>query len=213
MSERRLPIYLLVDTSGSMTGEPIQAVNMGLQSLVHDLENDPQAAENAYLSVITFESKAQVVLPLTEVGSFKAPTLQTSGSTNLRDGLKLLCDCIDKEVRKNTAQQKGDYKPLVFLLTDGFPDSGWESAADEVKKKRPGNIIACAAGPSADTNVLKRFSEVVVKLADTKPGTLGAFMKWVTQSAKVASASVEQKGDAPINLPALPTEQGIQIVP
>jgi uncharacterized protein YegL len=213
MSERRLPIYLVVDTSGSMSGEPIQAVNMGLQALVNDLQNDQQAMENAYLSVITFESSAKVLVPLTEVGSFQAPTLQIGGSTNLRDGLKLLCDCIEKEVRKNTPTQKGDYKPMVFLLTDGFPDTGWEAVADEVKKKKPANIIACAAGPSADTTSLKRFTEVVIKLQDTKPGTLGAFMKWVTQSAKIASASVGAKGDAPINLPALPVEQGIQIVP
>ena len=72
---------------------------------------------------------------------------------------------------------------------------------------------ACAAGPSADTNVLKRITEVVVKLENCHAGTLGAFMKWVTQSAKVASQSVASKGDAPINLPALPQDQGIQIVP
>lgn len=213
MSDRRLPIYLVVDTSGSMSGEPIQAVNMGLKLLVNDLQGDPQALETAHLSVITFESSAKVVVPLTEVGSFQTPTLQTGGSTNLRDGLKLLCSSIEKEIRKNTPNQKGDYKPMVFLLTDGYPDLGWESAADDVKKKKPGNIIACAAGPSADTNVLKRITEVVVKLQDASAGTLGAFMKWVTQSAKVASASVGTKGDAPINLPALPADQGIQIVP
>lgn len=210
---RRLPIYLLVDVSGSMAGEPLQAVNMGLQALVADLQGDPQALETVYLALITFESRAQMVVPLTEIGNFSAPALQPGGSTNLRDALKLLGDSIEKDVQKNTQTQKGDYKPMVFLLTDGQPDSGWESAADELKKKKPANIIACAAGPGANTDMLKRVTEIVVKLADTQPGTLGAFMKWVTQSAKVASASVNDRGDAPINLPALPADQGIQIVP
>jgi uncharacterized protein YegL len=214
MSEsRRLPVYLLLDVSGSMSGEPIEAVRMGLRALLNDLQGDPNALDTVWLSVITFESSARQVVPLTEIGSFTEPALHASGSTALADALKLLTRSIDKEVRKNTPTQKGDWKPLVFLMTDGCPDAGWEAAADELKKKRPGNIIACAAGPGADTTVLKRITEVVIKLQDTKPGTLGAFMKWVTASITTASASVGTKGDAAIDLPALPADKGIVIVP
>ena len=52
---RRLPVYLLLDTSGSMNGEPIQAVNVGLQSLLSSLRSDPHALDTVYISIITFD--------------------------------------------------------------------------------------------------------------------------------------------------------------
>ena len=60
---RRLPVYLLVDTSGSMHGEAIEAVRNGLQVLVSALRQDPYALDTAYLSVITFNSSAQQIIP------------------------------------------------------------------------------------------------------------------------------------------------------
>lgn len=210
---RRLPVYLLLDCSGSMSGGPIEAVRMGLRSLVSDLQSDPQTLENVCLSVITFESRANQVVPLTELASFQEPVLSSGGGTALGGAITLLLDCIDKEVRRTTKDQKGDYKPLVFLMTDGMPTDSWEQPADELKKKKPGNIIACAAGPGAKDDLLKRITANVVRLQDTSPGTLGVFMKWVTASISTTSASVSAQGDAAVNLPALPEGKGIQVVP
>ena len=58
MSDRRLPVYLVLDVSGSMSGEPIEAVRMGLKQLLSDLQDNPQALETVWLSVITFGSSA-----------------------------------------------------------------------------------------------------------------------------------------------------------
>ena len=80
---RRLPVYVVLDCSGSMTGEPIEACRQGLKALLADLRNDPQALETVALSVITFESKAQQLTPLTDLGEFTEPTLTAGGSTAL----------------------------------------------------------------------------------------------------------------------------------
>lgn len=216
MSEgRRLPVYLVLDVSGSMSGEPIEAVRMGLRALLNDLQSDPQALDTVWLGVITFGSTARQITPLTEIGSFVEPTLNIEGSTNLAEALRLLKSSIAKEVRKNdpTTGTKGDWKPLIFLMTDGQPDSGWEAAAADIKKLRPGNLIACAAGQNADTTVLKKITEIVIKLQDCSAGTLGAFMSWMTQSILSTGASVATKGEAAIDLPALPADKGIVIVP
>ena len=92
---RRLPVYLVLDTSGSMTGEPIEAVKNGVQMLVSALRQDPYALETAYLSVITFDSTARQAVPLTELSMFQPPKLEASGVTALGDALKLLSDKID----------------------------------------------------------------------------------------------------------------------
>lgn len=210
---RRLPVYMVLDCSGSMSGEPIEAVRMGLRALVSDLQGDPQALETAWLSVISFDSSAKQAVPLTEIGSFQEPNLDAGGTTAMGDALKTLLECVDREVRKTSANQKGDYKPLVFIMTDGMPTDSWESAADEVKRRRLGNIIGCAAGPDADDAVLKRITETVVRLQDCSPGTLGAFMKWVSASISTTSASVSAQGEAAVALPPPPTNAGIVIVP
>ncbi|MEF8720500.1 MAG: VWA domain-containing protein, partial [Candidatus Accumulibacter necessarius] len=80
---RRLPVYLLLDTSGSMSGEPIEAVKNGVQILVSTLRQDPYALETAFLSIITFDSAAKQVVPLTELATFQTPPISASGSTEL----------------------------------------------------------------------------------------------------------------------------------
>ena len=98
-------------------------------------------------------------------------------------------------------------------MTDGEPNDNWKASADEVKNKRIGNIIACAAGPHANDQTLKQITEIVVRLPDCSKGSLQAFFKWVTASIKTTSASVQTQGDQAINLPAPPKDQGIVIVP
>jgi uncharacterized protein YegL len=204
---RRLPVYLLLDTSASMYGEPIEAIRQGVKALLADLRSDPYALETAYLSVITFSSSAQQVCPLTELLAFQEPNLSASGSTALGDALRLLEQAMDKEVRKSTDTQPVDWKPLVFLMTDGQPTDNWTSAADRIKQKKPANIIACAAGPDADSSLLKRITEDVVELKTLQPETLRAFFKWISRSITTTSQSMVQvTADQPVSLPPPPPQ-------
>lgn len=82
---RRLPVYLLLDISGSMHGEPIEAVRSGLSLLVTELRKNPYALETAYLSVITFGSDAKQIVPLTEFPAFQQPILEAKGLTAMRE--------------------------------------------------------------------------------------------------------------------------------
>ncbi|MBF0554917.1 MAG: VWA domain-containing protein [Nitrospirae bacterium] len=175
---RRQPVYLLLDTSGSMSGEPIEAVRRGVKTLLAELRSDPCAIEAVYLSVITFDSTASQVAPLRDLMNFIEPTISAfdatsaSDATSLGAALSLLMNCVENEVIKSSPTQKGDFKPIVFLLTDGQPTDQWENAADQVKQKKISNIIAFAAGLGADSSSLKRITDFVIDLNKLPPDSL-----------------------------------------
>lgn len=201
---RRLPVYLLLDTSGSMSGEPIEAVKNGVQVLVSTLRQDPYALETAFISIITFDSNVQQLVPLTDLASFQEPSINASGVTSLGAGLKLLAECIDREVAKSTFEQKGDWKPLVFIMTDGGPTDHWQTGLAEFQRRSVGITVACAAGAGADTGVLKQITEVVVSLDTADSATIKAFFKWVSASISTGSQKVESGGKEVAGLNELP---------
>jgi uncharacterized protein YegL len=191
---RKLPVYLLLDCSGSMMGEPIEAVKNGVQVMVSTLRNNPQAIETAFISVITYDSSARQIIPLTELSNFQMLDIQASGTTSLGEALKVLGNCIDSEVAKTTPETKGDWKPLVFIMTDGMPTDDWKSGLAEFQKRKSGMVVACAAGNGADSSVLKNITDNVVSLETADTQSISKFFQWVTASIGVSSTKVEDSG-------------------
>ena len=161
---RRLPVYLLLDCSSSMAGRPIEAIRRAVHGLISDLTGDPQSLETAWVSVITFGGKAEQIIPLTELPAFVEPPLQASGVAVLGEALQLLIQCINREVRKSTAAEKGDWKPLIFIMTDSQPGDDWEQLAEELKQMKIANIIACTTTSEAGDRVVRRITDTIVRL-------------------------------------------------
>jgi uncharacterized protein YegL len=195
---------LVLDVSGSMSGEPIEAVRNGVQVLASSLRSDPYALETAFLSVITFDGTARQVVPLTELAIFQPPDLQAGSTTSLGEALKVTKECIEREVQTSTPAAKGDREPLVFIMTNGFPSDDWQKGLLEFKKAKTGLVIACAAGPQADTNLLKQITETVVSLDTADKSTIGAFFKWVSASISVSSKKVDVTKSESSQLSELP---------
>jgi von willebrand factor len=201
---RKLPIYLLLDTSGSMHGEPIEAVKNGVDMLVSTLLSDPYALETAYLSVITFDSAAQQLVQLTELPKFQAPQLQAAGCTALGGALALLAQRIDTEVTTTTAEQKGDWRPLVFIMTDGKPTDDLQFGLEQFRQRKTGMVVACAAGQGADIATLQQITPNVVQLATADSSTIKAFFKWVSASISTSSKAVENAAKETTSFSELP---------
>ncbi|WP_298511216.1 VWA domain-containing protein [uncultured Kordia sp.] len=201
---RRLPVYLLLDTSGSMIGEPIEAVRNGIQVMVNSLRQNPQAIETAFLSVITFNSTAQQIVPLTDLTTFQIPDIRATGVTAMGQALSVVSNCIDNEVAKTTAESKGDWKPMIFIMTDGMPTDSLQNGLNELNKRRTAVVVACAAGSGADTNVLKKITENVVSLDTADSQSIAKFFAWVTASISTSSTKVEEAGQEASGLNELP---------
>jgi uncharacterized protein YegL len=211
---RRMPVYLLLDVSGSMSGAPIMAVEQGVQLLHNELMNQPQAVEMVHLSVITFASSANQIAPLIPITSFTPPPLSAGGATALGAALRELGRALDREITPTTAEKKGDYKPLVFLLTDGEPTDSWEPELNALKSRREkkvGTIIALGCGDAVNTGVLRQITESVLLMIDVTPDNLRAFFKWVSASVTTASKiAAAPEGGETGSLP--PPPSGFQVV-
>lgn len=210
---RRLPVYLLLDTSGSMNGEPIQAVNVGLQSLMSSLRSDPHALDSVYISIITFDKEVKEFLPLTEVSNVQLQeiTCPKSGPTHLGEALEVVMKKIDSDIKLSSANQKGDWMPLLFIMTDGKPSDmmKFKEMSSKIKSKKFGNIIACGAGPKAKEEYLKMLTDNVTMLDHMDSASFEAFFEWVSvvvnQGSKSAGVTEE------IELPPAPKELNIVI--
>ncbi len=205
---RRLLAYFLLDTSGSMHGEPIQALNNGFNGLINMLRMDPQAMESLCLSVVTFNRDVENIVPLIELSNYRPIEIRCpeSGPTHTGEGLEMICNLVDKELIKGTTNQKGDWKPLLFIFTDGKPSDlmKYREYIPKIKALDFGVIVGCAAGPKAEVSFLNELTSNVVKLDTTDATTLSSFFKWVSSSIEMGNKS--QGTGEPLTLPTPPSE-------
>lgn len=205
---RRLPVYFLLDTSGSMRGEPIQALNNALSGMINILRSDAQALDSLWISIITYDREVKQISPLTELVSFQLPeiTCPQGGPTNTGAGLEYIIQQVKKDVIKGSSTQKGDWKPLLFVFTDGKPSDMplYREKIIEIKNLNFGAVVGCAAGPKADELILKELTDNVVHLDSADSSTLKQFFKWVSETIEQGNKS-QGTGES-VNLPPPPSE-------
>jgi uncharacterized protein YegL len=193
-----------------MMGEPIHSVNVGLQAMLSTLRQDPYALESVHLSIITFDVEARVFLPLTPLEQVRLREVEVKGATFMGAALNLLIECVDRDVKKTNADAKGDWRPLVFIMTDGSPSDmeAYRQAIPEVKKRNFGSILACAAGPKAKQQYLLELTDRVVTMDTMDAAAFSGFFKWVSASVAAGSSSAGVSGQ--VSLPPPPPE--VQLV-
>lgn len=205
---RRLPVYFLLDTSGSMYGEPIQALNNAMSGMINNLRTDAQALDSLWISIITFDREVKEIVPLTELVNFQLPeiTCPQSGPTNTGAGLDFIINKVNSDVIKTSPNQKGDWKPLLFVFTDGKPSDiqFYREKIPQIKALNFGSIVGCAAGNMANDDMLKELTDNVVHLDSADSATLKRFFKWVSETIEQGNKS--QGTNESIDLPPPPSE-------
>ena len=192
---RRLPIYLVIDCSESMVGKPIKCVEDGISTIIRTLKQSPYALETTVLSVIAFAGKSKKLLSMEEIYRLNSVHLPIGGGTSLGQALEFLMQDIDTCVRKNTYEEKGDWRPIVFVFTDGNPTDRVDEAAKKWREKYSDSVlcVAVSIGNNLDTKILKKFTDNVYILENTDPKSFEQCFDWITQSINSSSRSVAQK--------------------
>lgn len=178
---RRLPVYFLIDVSESMAGESISAVEKGIRFINAELGANPYALETVFISILVFAGKAEVLVPFSEIGSIKIPVLSVGRGTALGAGLKLLMQKISMETKKPAEKEKGDFKPLVFIVADG---KATDNPLNAIKKWRLDYLNYCSIavitlGHDAEINLLTQLGGKVFTLANTSQESIIHMFKWL----------------------------------
>ena len=199
---RRLPIYFLLDVSESMAGSELKAMKTALETIVLGLRKDPYALETAWVSVIAFAGKARTLTPLREMVAFIPPDLPIGGGTAIGGALEHLMNEIRANVKKGTTETKGDWRPLVFLLTDGRSTDDATKAItvwqNEFRSKV--QLVAVSMGGQADHSLLSKITEDVIVFNDTAPEAFTKFASWVSQSIQTQSQNLAGGKETKVDL-------------
>lgn len=191
---RRLPVYILIQYSGAMKGEPIESIKVGLEAMVSSLRQDPFALESVYISIITYNRKPEILVGLTELESLQIPEIvqPESGPPLLGEAIDFICKQIDSEVILSTPDKKGDWMPLLFIMSDGraADTQFFNQTVPTLKRKNLGSIVSCLVGSKTDVENIKKITDKIVSLETTDSNTFKQFFKWVSASVSVGNRSI-----------------------
>ncbi len=189
---RRLPVYLVVDISESMVGEPLRLLQKGITALVDGLRGDPYALETVYLSVIGFAGKAKTLAPLVEIASFYPPRLPLGSGTSFGEAFACLMAEMKRNTRRSTPGQKGDWRPLVFFLTDGKSTDDSENMLSlwQAEFAQKSTLIVVGIGEYASLEQFTPLTKNIVRLENTSPEYFQKCINWISSSVASQSRSI-----------------------
>lgn len=201
--EQRCPCVLLVDTSGSMSGSPIDQINACLKLFKEEITSDGMARQRIELALITFGGSVHLVSDFQSPELFNPPVLTADGNTPMGEAVELGIEMLDK--RKQLYKQAGIayYRPWIFLISDGAPTDEWEYVA---QKARTGDsdhnkkfCFFSVGVDGADLNILNKFCNPNRPPMRLKGLCFRELFMWL--SASLIGISNSQVGEA-VSLPS-----------
>jgi uncharacterized protein YegL len=186
--EPRCPCLLLLDVSGSMSGQPITELNAGLSAFREELAGDTLAMKRVEVGIVTF-GPVQVTLPFQSAEMFYPPSLTARGDTPMGSAIEQGLELVKRRKEEYRANGVSYYRPWVFLITDGGPTDDWRTAAQLVKEGEAAKSFAFfAIGiQGANMEVLQQISvREPLKLDGLKFKDL---FSWLSSSLRSVSQS------------------------
>lgn len=205
-AEPRGPAILIVDTSSSMSGKKIEALNRGLEQFASELAADNLARKRVDVAVVSFGGTVKTVCDFTNAESFLAPTLQANGGTPMGEAVVRAVTMLEQRKMQYRAAGIAYYRPWLFLITDGEPtDDGshyWQDAIALIHEgEKKGKLSFFGVGVEEANmkrlNLLCPPKRPAMKLRGL---CFRELFSWLSSSLKAVSSSTP--GTASLTLPS-----------
>jgi len=195
---KTMVLFFLIDTSGSMSGSKIGAVNAAIEEAIPELKDISANNADAQIKIaaLEFASSANWITgnePI-PVGSFIWRYVNAGGNTALGEA----CRELDNALSTKTFMQEaaGSFAPAVILLSDGEPTDDFDGGLAKLKMNnwfKAAIKVAVAIGDDANKNRLAQFTGSMESVLEVHNSTgLQKMVKFVSvRASQVASRSVQ----------------------
>ncbi|MCI9030310.1 VWA domain-containing protein [Barnesiella sp. CU968] len=194
---RTMTLFFLIDTSGSMSGNKIGAVNDAIVNVLPMLEDISSSNPDAEIKVAALEFSNGTKWLYNEpksVEDFKWIDVQAGGLTSLGEACLELNSKLSRSGYMKSAS--GSYAPAIILLSDGGPTDNFDGGLQTIQGNnwfKNAIRIAIAIGDDADLDVLARFtgnSEAVIKVQNIDA------LKQIIRIVAVTSSQIGSKSSS-----------------
>ena len=196
--EPRCPCVLLLDTSGSMNGPALQALNNGLQSFKNEIVKDSLASRRVEVAVISFNNEIAVEQDFVTADQFEPPILTARGMTHMGAAIHKALDMVQARKAQYRSNGVAYYRPWVFLITDGAPQGEpedlVEQAAQRIKADEAAKRVAFFA-VGVENADMDRLAKIVTRAPVKLTGLdFVEMFVWLSASMqKISQSNVEDQ--------------------
>lgn len=202
-NEPHMACVLLLDTSSSMSGDPINSLNKAINDFKEQTSLDELAQKRVDIAIIEFNDNARVVQDFTPLPQLQPVSLSANGYTAMGEGINLAIDKVKERNRFYSSMGTPCFKPWIFMITDGAPTDDISAARqrimDEESKGSHGKLKFWAIGvPGYSKETLTSLTKRCIALNEAK---FNGIFNWLSESMVAISVSRVDENPQLSNLP------------